>query len=130
MKRFLVLILSLVYFATTTGATVYYHFCMDKMAGWSVWEKKEKTCGKCGMDKEENTDNGCCNDEHKWVKIEGDQNVSFLNFEIAAIEAVTQDFHYYDFSYSANTVELLPRSHAPPRSSDISVYLRNCNFRI
>ena len=61
MKQFLILILSFTYFASTSGATVYMHYCMGKMVEWNVMGSEKNKCPNCGMDKKE--EKACCKDE-------------------------------------------------------------------
>lgn len=71
MKKFLLLIVTLACFVSTSGATIYFHQCMGKMVAWDFHGDKEAKCDKCGMDK--NAPNDCCNDEVKVLKVKSDQ---------------------------------------------------------
>lgn len=71
MKKFLLLIVTLAYFVSTSGATIYFHQCMGKVVAWDFHGDKEAKCDKCGMDK--NAPNDCCNDEVKVLKVKSDQ---------------------------------------------------------
>ena len=68
MKKFFAAILAILYFATTTGATVHLHYCMDKLVEQSLWHSEKDQCSKCGMDKSLEK-KGCCKDEYKQVKV-------------------------------------------------------------
>ena len=69
MKRIAALILTILYFLTSTGATMNHHYCMGEMINSSLWMNKEKKCGKCGMEDNKNENNGCCNDVQQWVDV-------------------------------------------------------------
>ena len=71
MKKLLATILAVVYLTASAGASLHLHYCMDKLVGWTLWSNgaKEDSCSKCGMAKTEATDNGCCKDEHKLIKL-------------------------------------------------------------
>lgn len=56
------------YSASTIGATINMHYCMNKFAGWSLISKKKDKCPKCGM-----INTGCCKDEKKQIKLSLDQ---------------------------------------------------------
>lgn len=56
------------YSASTMGATIHMHYCMNQFAGWSFTSVKKENCAKCGM---KNT--GCCKDEKKQIKVSQDQ---------------------------------------------------------
>ncbi len=131
MKKVLFFILSILYLTTSTGADLHYHYCMGNLVNWSIWiSKEDKKCGKCGMEKEENANNGCCKDEHKWVKIEDDQKANFLLG--APIFATTETNHLPGciILRPNNPFNLIPQSNAPPRKGDIAVFILNRNFRI
>jgi hypothetical protein len=49
MKKFLFLILTLAYFTSTSGATIYFHQCMGKTIAWDLKANENNTCTKCGM---------------------------------------------------------------------------------
>lgn len=131
MKKFIVAILSFLYISTSSGATVHMHYCMGELVNWSLWHNESDKCDNCGMEKNDTKDNGCCKDEHKQLKIEKDQKVadSFkmmklitCSFPVSSIEIIAHDL----FSFTEEN----PVSHAPPRKSDIAVYILNCTFRI
>lgn len=130
MKRLSASILILVYFATTTGATLQLHYCMGNYAGWSIAGKTEKKCGKCGMKQKQNADNGCCRDEHKLIKIQDDQKANYLSFEISKPVISEPVVFDHSASYSIEDKELLPQSNAPPRSCNIPIHIINCVFRV
>lgn len=132
MKKFVAAILAVLYLGTSTGATVHMHYCMGKLADWGLGHNKSKTCGNCGMEKSEEKDNGCCKDEHKFVKNDNDQKTteSFVtNFSLQVIDLPVECFTSSEILVSSVT-EKHPVSHAPPRSSGVAVYIRNCTFLI
>ncbi len=131
MKRLAALILLLLYFATSTGATIHYHYCMGEVANISLWANEEKKCGRCGMEKKETTDNGCCKDEREWIKIDDDQKASAAHFEMSKLQfdsinivLINSDVFTSQVNYS------FPESKALLRSCEIATYLLNCVFRI
>lgn len=132
MKKFIVAILAVLYLGTSTGATVHMHYCMGKLADWGLGHNKSKTCGNCGMEKSDEKDNGCCKDEHKFVKNDNDQKTteSFVtNFVLQVIDIPVEWSNSSEILVSSVT-EKHPVSHAPPRSSGVAVYIRNCTFLI
>lgn len=76
MKKVLAAILAVLYLGTSTGATVHIHYCMGELADMGLGKNKSKTCGKCGMEKSDEKDNGCCKDEQKFIKNTTDQKVA------------------------------------------------------
>ena len=84
------------------------------------------------MDKSENSDNGCCKDEHKQLKLDVDQKIVFSTFDHLQLVAIAQPVSFIEipaFAFSSITEEN-PNSNAPPRSSSIAIYKRYCVFRI
>ncbi len=73
MKKAVVFLLLITYAAVTSGMTVNYHYCMNKLDKTSLFTtKSDDTCGRCGM--ETSQSNGCCKDEVKLVKLDDEQN--------------------------------------------------------
>ena len=78
MKKFLFLILTLAYFTSTSGATIYFHQCMGKTIAWDLKANENNTCTQCGMHKD--ASGHCCNDHVKVLKIQNDHQlpIAFL----------------------------------------------------
>jgi hypothetical protein len=132
MKKFIVAILAFVYITTSMGATIHMHYCMGKMANWSLDFNTSKTCGKCGMEKSNNKDNGCCRDEDKFIKNDSDQNAAGTGFQVMPLNGVALPVSYIEIPPTnfSSIAEKNPIIHAPPRSSSIAVYILNRSFRI
>ena len=132
MKKFITAILAFLYIGTSTGATVHMHYCMGKIADWGIVQNDSKTCGKCGMEKTDSKDNGCCKDEHKFFKDDTAQKITESNLQIfqllsAALPASYIELHNIEFP---SVTEENSISHAPPRTNPVAVYIRNCVFLI
>lgn len=132
MKKYLLLILTFSYFASTTGATVYLHYCMGKMVEWNVMGSEKEKCPNCGMDKSKKDDKGCCKDEHKQLKVTNDHNIIETAFQGMQLIASALPVSYFEIPAIAlsSITEENPTSNAPPQSSGIAIYKRNCVFRI
>jgi len=127
MKKILVSILAFFYLASSVGATVHLHYCMDKFINWSLLKGGDK-CSKCGMEK----DGGCCKDENKFVKNNIDQKVaesSFQLIQMAAVASPAAFIHTIEYYVTSITQENL-FDHAPPRNNGVEVYILNSVFRI
>jgi len=131
-KKILVAILAIVYISTSVGATVHVHYCMGKMANWGFGQNEAKTCSKCGMEQSEKKGNGCCKDENKFIKNNADQKTAAATLQMAHLIAVDLPVSIYAISIAGLTTvtEENPVSNAPPRSSGVAVYIRNCVFRL
>ena len=131
MKKLVVSILAVLYLATSSGATIYLHYCMGEIASSSFWENHGKTCSKCGMEKEESRNTGCCKDESQWIKIADDQQASTIHFDISKIQSESINFYFFDRNIFAPQKTInRTYSKAPQRSSGLAVFLLNCIFRI
>ena len=132
MKKFLVAILAFLYISTSVGATVHVHYCMGKMADWGFGQNEDKTCSKCGMEQSAKKGNGCCKDENKFIKNNADQKNAAAALQMAQLIAVDLPVSIYEIPVAGVTsvTEENPVSNAPPRSSSVAVYIRNCTFRL
>ena len=108
------------------------HYCMGKLADWGLGHNKSKTCGECGMEKSEEKDNGCCKDEHKFVKNDGDQKIAEAGFQMMQLVSIALPASSFEISDNniPSVTEENPISHAPPRSSSVAAYILNRTFLI
>lgn len=132
MKKVVVAILAILYLGTSTGATLQLHYCMGKLADWGLNHNDSKKCGKCGMEKVKNDNNGCCKDEQKFLKNDSDQKITDLAFQLIHLTAIAIPASFMEFTAVdfPTVTEDNPISHAPPRNTGIAVYIRNCVFLI
>lgn len=132
MKRILVTILAIFYISTSTGATIHMHYCMGKLANSSLMHDDDTTCNKCGMKEGDEKNNGCCKDEHKFIKNDKDQkNASLMvfQFNLFVQECLTTTIPFVLISMQAVTEEY-PVSHAPPRTGKTPIYIQKRTFQI
>ena len=127
MKKILVSILAVFYLASTVGATVHLHYCMDKFINWNLLKGEDK-CSKCGMEK----DGGCCKDENKFVKNNIDQKVAESSIQLIqmAVVATPPALIYLSEHYFSFLIQEYPISNAPPRNNGVAIYILNSVFRI
>jgi len=127
MKKILVSIFAAFYLASSVGATVHLHYCMDKFINWSLLKGGDK-CSRCGMEK----DGGCCKDENKFVKNNIDQKVAESSFQLIQMAAVTTPavFIYTSEYHFSSIIQENHLSHAPPRNNGVGIYILNSVFRI
>ncbi|HSR37787.1 MAG TPA: hypothetical protein VLL95_02640, partial [Phnomibacter sp.] len=93
MKKFILSILTFLYIFGTTGTTLSAHYCMGRLADWSIGHSKEDTCGRCGMEKSGDRDNGCCSDEETFVKNTADQKPG--SYPCAPLQPPAEHQAYY-----------------------------------
>ena len=94
MKKLLIAIVALLYIGSSTGATVHLHYCMGKLADWGIGHDKSENCSQCGMEKTDKKDNGCCKDEHKFIKNITDQKIAESGLQLSQLMAVTQQVSF------------------------------------
>lgn len=132
MKKFLAAILAIVYLSTSIGATIHFHYCMGRLVECVLTQNTSSTCSRCGMEKNPESDNRCCKDECKQIKVDTDQklseNFTDLNGTASKIVPVI-------FSLDSNPIPLflfakLPKTNPPPRSCHTSLNIINCVLRI
>ena len=128
MKKILVSILAVFYLASSVGATVHLHYCMDKFINWSLLKGDGDKCNKCGMEK----DGGCCKNENKFVKNNIDQKVAEATIQLKQKAAVaTPAVFTYTSEYHFNSIiQESHLSHTPLRSNGVGIYILNSVFRL
>jgi len=131
-RKIIVVILALVYISSSTGAMLHLHYCMGKIVDWDLGQKKSKICSGCGMKKDDRANNRCCKDEHKFIKNVTDQKITESGFQLIRLisEVFPTSFDEILHNNFSTLKEENPISHAPPRSSGVAVYVRNCVFLI
>jgi len=132
MKKFITAILAILYITTSAGATVEMHYCMGKIADWSIGHNTAKTCGKCGMEKTDAKDNGCCKDEHRFYKDDSAQKLSESNLQQLQDFSIALPASYIELTHNEfpAATAVIPLSHAPPRTGTVDVYILNCTYLI
>ena len=128
MKKIIVAILAVLYLGISSGATVHLHYCMGNLTGWSLIDSKGDKCANCGMPKK---GKGCCNEQHKLVKIAVDQKVSDVAYQLTQLSAVTNQY-YTQLSLMplGRVTAQTPSTHAPPHACNVALYICNCTFLI
>jgi len=94
-KKAIVILLLIFYSASTIGATINMHYCMNKFASWSLSNVKKEKCANCGM---KNT--GCCKDEKKEIKLTLDQQKAANNLINHHLGFKALSVNHYNFSAS------------------------------
>lgn len=132
MKKILAVIVALVYLSTSTGANIHLHYCMGKLADWGLGQSSANTCSNCGMEKSEGKDNGCCKDDHRFVKNDTDQKTAEDGFQMLQLMSVALPVSFIEIPEinTPSVSEETPVSHAPPRSIGVAAYILNRSFLI
>lgn len=130
MKKFLLLILTFAYLATSSGATIYIHQCMGKTVEWDLKSNESNKCDNCGMHK--NAANDCCKEHVKVLKVHSDQQLPEAFFKnTLSINAVLPEPFYsiLPFDFPGETIAN-PVSYTPLRSSKTNYCILYCTFLI
>ena len=140
MKKIVPAILAVFYLGTSTGATIHFHYCMDKLVAWGLGQNRTKPngCPYCGMAKTTSDKpcvkqtKGCCKDELKLVKVEKDQKITDAGFNLVKPILQIADHSIFDLTAFVITSSIIehPTAHGPPQTANVSLFLRNCVFRI
>lgn len=133
MRKFIATILALLYLVVSTGASLYTHYCMDKLVEIGLMTNTYGgKCSNCGMEKALSKKSGCCKDQHTLVKLDKDQKANDVSFEFLKVFAHATPVSYFEIpaiNFSSITEEN-PTGNAPPQNGGIAIYKRNCVFRI
>ena len=132
MKKFITSILAVLYLASSSGATIHMHYCMGKLANWSLSNSELKTCPSCGMEKSHESDNGCCKDEQKFLKDNSAQKLTESNLQMLQLLSVAIPASFIELPAIEfpSVTEENPGSHAPPRTHGVLLYLFKRSFLI
>ncbi|MBI2730617.1 MAG: hypothetical protein HYX40_07695 [Sphingobacteriales bacterium] len=97
MRKFILSLVAVLYIASSSGAVMHLHYCMNKLIGWELWESKSEKnkCSKCGMSKS-GKKKICCKDENKFVKITKDQKAisGTINLSRPVLNLIANRSHY------------------------------------
>lgn len=130
MKKIWVSIVLISYLAVSSGVVVNFHYCMNRLASTELFATEGKQCMKCGMDMHKGK--GCCHDEVKVVKMNGDQKVTpSLSYELPSLEAsVAPPSAFIVTPFYNGVASNNYQNHSPPLLTEQDTYLQNCVFRI
>lgn len=134
MKRFLTILIAVVYLCLSIGVTLHVHYCMGKLVETSLVEQEDDHhCPHCGMDKK-SSGNDCCKDGYKTFKNAGDQElIATADFQpvFSDIPPVLPIAVFHSVLPAGPHPLLAARANAPPGlSSSCPLYLRWRNIRL
>ena len=137
MKRFVASILAVLYLSTSMGATVHFHYCMNRLVGWGLVDGESKFCESCGMAKKTVMDGcsvgmkDCCHDEHKQFQSDRAQKPVQSWVEWNLTPAVTVPAYIeWNEPVVVSPSQVHPLGNGPPIEGKVPVFLRNSTFRI
>jgi hypothetical protein len=122
MKRLIAILLSVIYFATTSVASISLHYCGGKFQGFYINKVEIKSC--CGK---KLIKTNCCN--NKIISIKSLSKHTIEHEVISKINLPTPIFSeissYKCFNKRFSTNFLTPSNNAPPNLNKVSIYLKN-----
>jgi hypothetical protein len=132
MKKFMVVIVAILYMGLSTGVTFHMHYCMEKLVGIGLWHGKAKKCSNCGMEKATACKKSCCKDEHKIVKLGKDHKNVETAISLMQLVSTATLTSYIELPqvYALFLAEEYPITHSPPRSGQVKIHILNCTYLI
>ena len=99
---------------------------MGSLASVEYGSTEPEQCGKCGMTEKD----GCCDTEHKFLKIDDAHVNAFFTKAVSPSPAIlpVQEFTFVP-SFSTSTL-LASDINGPPDYKQPATFLLNCVFRI
>jgi hypothetical protein len=130
LKKGIVTILAVLYFAVSSGVVINMHYCMNRFDCAVLGAKASDRCSKCGM--HTNKSKGCCHDEVKLIKLQQDQKLSDFLYVLQNVSPVISIPSVFIISPLQHAREVISfnTNHPPPLYKEQDTYLQNCVFRI
>lgn len=127
MKKYIVILLMLVYALPSTGASLHLHFCCGKLDDVSFSIKH-----KAGCTEQASEDVACCNNIALDLKIDADQEpLAKLLPQLNLVPALPPVTHHLQAALPALKAYTANKSNGPPlAAAQPPVYIKNCVFRI
>ncbi len=131
MKKAAILILTILYLGSATGASVNIHYCMGEFSGWELGHDEGGPCDSCGMEKGASADSDCCRDEHKSIKVSDVHKSAQVYIDLLQVQPIeAEDHNIHIPSVISSITERYPLINAPPGAVSESCYLLYRSIRI
>lgn len=128
MKRFLLVLFTLLYLGVTSGVVLDYHYCMGKLADVSVWH--DETCPTCG---EKAQTHSCCSTETEFMKLSTDQETARTQTAAFTPIVIALLLDRIGLSLVYEPEEATPSpvtSNLPPECSNVPLFVHHCTYLI
>jgi len=125
LKRFSLLVLTVLYLITTSGFALSLHYCGKLLTGFEI-NSPAKSCVKIAKLK-------CCKDKQIKVKLKDAHQVADFSFQAQnQTIVVPQPTFCFDFTSPLKHIPTLCFNKAPPhyRTCSVPAFIQNCSFRI
>jgi hypothetical protein len=124
MKKFITIIIALLYTAITSGFTVHAHYCMGKLAEIN-FKVSTDLCGKCGKSGK------CCHDEVKFCKVNVQhETVKVQQTVVPASKDLSLPVIIVPVPPVSISSFILYQGHAPPEEGNNPLYIQYCTYLI
>jgi hypothetical protein len=130
-KKFCAFILAIFYFGFSIGVALNHHYCMGDFVGTSLFDFRDKECGKCGMKKHTEASKDCCKDVSIVIKVSDSHTFSQTAYDFHAFTIILPVTQYICTSANTSDAQLEKsfRAHSPPLLST-PLFIQFRNFRI
>ena len=128
MKKLVVILLLIMYGASTYGMTLHFHYCCGKLKNIDFTSPKNKHCGR-GKTHTMGS-KPCCDNKQVEIKLKGEQTPAKILQALFHSDAL-KPFHQEYFILSpVESKKLVPEIFAPPPAPSQPLFILNCVFRI
>jgi hypothetical protein len=128
MKKIVVGILTIVYMVVSSGIAINIHYCMGKKTSVDFFGANNNKCGKCGMTEKKG---GCCNNEHKFVKLQDSHKNVYNTIDFATEQKIiVTAYTLYNWQMPNNINVAVVNNNAPPPGYGPGACIMNCVFHI
>lgn len=127
MKKFILIILTLLYAVVSSGITVNVHYCMGRMA--DVEWGSASACTMCGQKKTSD----CCKDEAHYIKLAVDQDVNHVvvtNLVPVVTELLPVLYAGFLSLEVEDTCQSFIAFDSPPKQKGVPLFVYHCTYLI
>lgn len=134
MKKFLLIIFSLLYMLISVGFINYNVYCQDKLMKTSLIINNQ-SCDQCPncTQKKCKKDGGCCKHLKEHIQLKVDQNYTTHHVDITPHQVAILDIFLSGYIIpELNTIrkETYPVTNAPPLGVQNPIHILNCTYLI
>jgi len=125
MKRFIAILVVLLYLIPSIGYSIDIQWCCNKISGISFSPIKPAKCGICATPKK------CCKHTHTVVKLKDNQHSSSqVKIALNAVNHITIPISSLVFTYVSLNSSCLVKYRPPPLTGTTPIYLTTGVFKV
>jgi hypothetical protein len=123
MRRFVAIILSILYISLSTSAAINVHFCCGEIESVNINVEANTCC--CGADE---MDSDCCKNESLILELDTDQTITTVN-KILPEQVILFTFIVDQFELLVeNNNDVITNNYFIPPPNNQPIWLLNCTF--